>query len=175
MQYNDGSGDKTDYTPVWTLRSTYSWEADFPAGKTVRVVHTYKPSVGGTVAATFLMPPSGGDDRAADYRKKYCTDDDFIRTVKKSLKDPKEPESAPYAESWLSYVWSTGANWNGAIHDFHLTVDKGRPDSLVSFCWDGKVTKTGPTTFEMSATDFSPPYDHELEILILNRNDQPAN
>ena len=170
MQYDNGNGEKTDFTPMWTLRSTYSWEADFPAGKTVTVIHSYKPSVGGTVAATFLAPPSDGEDRAADYKKKYCTDNDFVRTVRKSLKDPKDLYSAPYTESWLSYVWSTGANWNGPIKNFHLTIDKGNPDSLVSFCWDGKVSKTGPTTFEMNATDFSPPDGRELEILILNRS-----
>ncbi|MDR3471516.1 MAG: DUF4424 domain-containing protein [Devosia sp.] len=168
MTYDEGSGEKTDYTPVWTLKSTYAWEADFPAGKTVIVVHSYTPSVGGTVATTFLSPPDSTEDRGAEYRKKYCTDDDFVKTVKKSLKDPKDPYSAPYVESWMSYVWSTGANWNGPIHDFHLTIDKGNSKSLVSFCWNGKVTKTGPTTFEMSATDFVPPDDHELEILLLN-------
>ncbi|HVW91181.1 MAG TPA: DUF4424 domain-containing protein [Devosia sp.] len=167
MTYDAGKGEQTDYTPVWTLKSAYSWEADFPAGKTVEVVHSYKPSVGGTVATTFLGPAEG-EDRAADYRKKYCTDADFVRTVRKSLKNPQDPYSAPYTESWLSYVWSTGANWNGPIHDFHLTIDKGDPKSLVSFCWNGKVTKTGPTTFEMQATDFTPPYEHELEILLLN-------
>ena len=172
MTYDDGSGEKTDYTPVWTLRSTYAWEADFPAGKTVTVVHSYTPSVGGTVATTFLAPPSEDEDRGAEYKKKYCTDDGFIQTVRKSLKDPKDPYSAPYVENWMSYIWSTGANWNGPIHDFHLTIDKGDPKSLVSFCWNGKVTKTGPTTFEMSATDFLPPYDHELDILLLNP--QPA-
>src|SRR6185437_14196398 len=124
-------------------------------------------SVGGTVATTFLAPPSGGEDRGAEYRKKYCTDDDFVRAMRKSLKDPKDSYSAPYVENWMSYVWSTGANWNGPIHDFHLTIDKGDPKALVSFCWDGKVEKSGPTTFEMRATDFSPPQDHELEILLL--------
>jgi hypothetical protein len=167
MEYDDGSGEKTDYTPVWTLRSTYSWEADFPAGKTVEVIHTYRPSVGGTVATTFLAPPSEDGNPLEQYQKKYCTDADFVKTVRKSLKDPKDVFSAPYVENWLSYVWSTGDNWNGPIHDFHLTIDKADPKSLVSFCWDGKVTKTGPTRFEMSATDFLPPRDHELEILLL--------
>jgi hypothetical protein len=31
------------------------------------------------------------------------------------------------------------------------------------------VTKTGPTTFEMEATDFYPPWNRELDVLILNR------
>jgi Domain of unknown function (DUF4424) len=170
MSYDAGKGEQTDYTPVWTLKSAYTWEANFPAGKTATVVHTYTPSLGGTVAVTFLAPPASGDDedRPAEYKKKYCTDDGFIRTVKKTLKDPTDPYSAPYVENWLSYIWSTGADWSGPIHDFHLTIDKGNPKALVSFCWDGKVTKTGPTTFSMQATNFTPPYDRELEILLLD-------
>lgn len=65
MQYDDGSGWKTDYTPVWTLKSTYTWEANFPAGKTVEVRHAYTPSVGGTVATTFLTPALRRDGRGS--------------------------------------------------------------------------------------------------------------
>ncbi|HEV7717628.1 MAG TPA: DUF4424 domain-containing protein [Arsenicitalea sp.] len=169
MEYDAGQGQQTDYTPIWTLKSTYSWIADFPAGQTVDAVHTYTPSVGGTTGVTFLTPPNADENRAADYARKYCTDDNFINAVKKTQADPADPYSAPYTESWISYIWSTGANWSGAIGKFHLTVDKGSPDNLVSFC--GKdVKKTGPTTFEMNATDFYPPYGQELEILILKRN-----
>jgi hypothetical protein len=177
MTYDAGNGEQTDWTPIWTLKSTYTWEADFPAGKTVEVVHTYKPSVGGTVATTFLVPPydATDEDRPKDYKAKYCTDDDFIKTVKKTLKDLNDLYSAPYFENWISYIWSTGANWSGSIGKFHLTIDKGDPKNLVSFCWDGKVTKTGPATFEMEATDWYPPYGHELEILILHHQDEAQN
>ncbi len=177
MTYDAGKGEQTDYTPIWTLRSTYSWEADFPAGKTVGVVHSYTPSVGGTVATTFLVPPANAtdEDRPKEYRDKYCTDDDLIKTLKASLTSPDDLYSAPYQESWISYIWSTGANWSGPIGKFHLSIDKGDPKNLVSFCWDGKVTKTGPTTFEMDATDWQPPYGHELEILILTHQDPSTN
>ncbi len=166
--------ERTDYTPVWTLKSTYTWNAVFPANATVDVEHSYKPSVGGTVAVTFLSPPYEDYDPATEYKKKYCTDDNFVNTVKKTLPNPDEPYGAPFTESWLSYVWSTGGNWQGSIGKFKLTIDKGRPENLVSFCWDGEVTKTSPTTFEMEATDWWPPYGRELEVLILNRND-PEN
>jgi len=172
MTYDAGNGEQTDFTPVWTLKSTYTWEANFPAGKTVEVEHSYTPSVGGTVATTFLAPPfdTTDQDRPKIYKDKYCTDDTLIKTVKKSLKDPADLYSAPYYESWISYIWSTGANWSGAIHKFHLTIDKGDTKDLISFCWDGKVTKTGPTRFEMTADDWYPP-DHELEILLLKHQD----
>jgi hypothetical protein len=172
MEYDDGTGWKTDYTPVWTLKSTYSWEADFKAGETAEVVHTYNPSVGGTVAVTFLAPPNDDEDRAADYRKTYCTDEGLIKALRKTLTAPDDYYSAPYTESWISYIWSTGSNWSGPIGKFHLTVDKGDPKNLVSFCWDGDVNKTGPTTFEMEASDWYPPYGREFELLILER--QPA-
>lgn len=171
MTYDSGQGWTTDYTPVWTLRSAYSWEAEFPAGETVNVSHRYVPSVGGTVAVTFLADPYEDYDPAADYLKKYCTDESFLKTVRRTLRDPSEPYSAPFTESWLSYVWSTGSNWSGPIKRFKLTVDKGRPENFVSFCWDGEVTKTSPTTFEMEATDFYPPWGRELEVLILNRQE----
>lgn len=169
MEYDAGQGWQTDMTPMWTLKSTYSWEANFKAGATAEVVHTYKPSVGGTVAVTFLGEPYEEYDPATEYKNKYCTDPSFINAVKKTQTDKDDPYSAPFTETWLSYIWSTGNNWNGPIGKFHLTVDKGSPDNLVSFCGDN-VKKTGPTTFEMTAENFYPPYNHELEILILNRN-----
>lgn len=175
MEYDAGQGWQTDYVPVWTLRSAYSWEADFPAGKTVEVVHRYTPSVGGTVAVTFLVEPYEDVDRATEYKRKYCTDESFLNAVRKTLPDPNEPYGAPFTESWLSYVWSTGANWSGPIGRFHLTIDKGAPDNLVSFCWDGDVKKTSPTTFEMEANDWYPPWGRELEVLILVRQEPAEN
>ncbi len=174
MEYDAGEGLVREYVPVWTLRSTYSWEAAFPAGESVIVEHSYVPSVGGTVGVTFLAEPYEGYDPAGEYLRKYCTDQSFINAVRKTLPNPDEPYGAPFTESWISYVWSTGANWSGPVGRFHLTVDKGAPQNLVSFCWDGEVTKTSPTTFEMEATDWWPPYGRELEILILNRYD-PVN
>lgn len=168
QEYDDGSGPKVDMTPVWTLRSTYSWEATFAPGAS-DVVHTYIPSVGGTVATTF-MPQPGDESSAAtfaDYKARYCVDDALVRTLTKSATTADGYTSYPYTESWISYIWSTGANWGGPIGKFTLTVDKGDPGSLVSFCGDD-VRKTGPTTFQMTATDWTPP-DHELEILILNK------
>lgn len=171
LEFDSGQGWQKEFYPVWTLRSAYSWQAVFPAGKTVEVEHSYTPSVGGTVAVTFLAPPYEDYDPASTYKKKYCTDESFISAVKKTLTGPDEPYSAPFTESWLTYIWSTGGNWQGAIDRFKLTIDKGRPENLVSFCWDGEVKKTSPTTFEMEASDWWPPYGRELEVLILNRNE----
>jgi hypothetical protein len=168
MEYDAGQGMQTDYVPTWTLKSTYSWEATFPAGQTVEVVHTYKPSVGGTVATTFINDDDYAKEQRAAYDKKYCMDDGFISAVKKTQIKEGDYLNTPFTESWISYIWSTGANWSGQIGKFTLTVDKGDADNLISFCGED-VKKISPTRFQMTATDWWPPYGRELEILILDR------
>lgn len=168
-EFDAGEGWEKHYWPAWTYKATYTWEAHFPAGETVTVEHRYKPSIGGTVGVSFLYEPSEGYDPASDYAKKYCTDEAFIGAVRKTLANPDEPWSAPFYETWISYILSTGGNWSGgAIENFRLVVDKGSPENLVSFCGDD-VRKIGPTTFEMVKQNFWP--ERELEILILERQD----
>jgi hypothetical protein len=166
-EFDAGNGWEKHYWPAWTYKATYTWEGNFPAGETVTVEHRYKPSVGGTVAVSFLSPPYEDYYPATEYKTKYCTDDGFINAVKRTLTSPDDTYSAPFTEAWISYILTTGGNWGGgAIENFRLVVDKGSEDNLVSFCGDG-VKKIGPTTFEMVKTDFWP--DKELDILILER------
>lgn len=166
-EYDAGNGMEWDLVPLWTLRSTYSWQATFEPGIS-KVVHTYRPSVGGTVATTF-MPIKGDEyqqERYADYVKKYCVDDNLTATLRKKEITRDGWTNYPYVETWISYIWSTGNNWFGPIGKFTLTVDKGAVENLVSFCGEN-VKKIGPTTFQMTATDWYPPWDQELEILLL--------
>ena len=93
-------------------------------------------------------------------------DDNLVSTLRKKEITRDGWTSYPFVENWISYIWSTGNNWSGPIGKFTLTVDKGSPDNLVSFCGEG-VKKIGPTTFQMTQTDWYPPYDQELEILLL--------
>mgnify|MGYP000135608882 FL=1 len=167
-EFDAGEGWETHHWPAWTYRATYTWEATFPAGETVTVEHRYTPSVGGTTGVSFLSEPyEDGYDPAAEYRRKYCMDENFVAAVRKTLPDPDEPWGAPFTESWISYILTTGGNWaGGGIEHFRLVIDKGSTDNLVSFCGEG-VTKIGPTTFEMVKQDFWP--REELNILILER------
>lgn len=152
------------------MRATYTWEGNFPAGETVTVEHRYKPSVGGTVGVSFLGEPYDGYDPAKDYAEKYCTDESFLNAVRKTIKNG-EAWSAPFTEEWISYILTTGGNWDGGqIGQFRLVIDKGEEDNLVSFCGED-VKKIGPTTFEMVKTDYFP--ERNIEILILNRYEQP--
>lgn len=163
-RYDDGSGWKDVRTPFWALRSTYWWRSRFPAGRDVAVSHRYRPSVGGTAGLSFFWDGKF-QDGLADYRRRFCIDRDFEQAIARAAR--KSPDGNPeYTETRLRYVLSSGGNWAlGQIGRFHLTVDKGDTFNLVSFCPPGKLTKTGPTTFEVSAEDFYPQRD--LEILIL--------
>jgi Domain of unknown function (DUF4424)/YARHG domain len=56
--------------------------------------------------------------------------------------------------------------WAGAIKSFNLTIDKGSPENLVSFCGE-RVEKSGPTQFQMKVGKFVP--TRNLAILILQK------
>ena len=73
-------------------------------------------------------------------------------------------EYAPFRESRIAYILSTGANWRAPIGDFRLVVDKGRADNLISFCATD-VHKIGSTRFEVHKTNYRP--EQDLNILIL--------
>ncbi|WP_244642418.1 DUF4424 domain-containing protein [Phyllobacterium sp. 628] len=165
IESSESTDGKVIFNPGWTLKSTFWWSMKFPAGKELRVSHRYKPSVGGGVGLRF--DPTGKAPMAddAEHTRKYCRDKDFNQTVAKIV-EKEPPNSYPLYENWISYVLTTGANWAGSIQKFKLTIDKGDPDTLISFC--GKnVRKTGPTTFEMTAENFLPQED--LNILLLER------
>ncbi|RWC53154.1 DUF4424 domain-containing protein [Mesorhizobium sp.] len=164
---SDGTEANKVYTPFWQLRSTYWWRSTFPANKDVHVSHRYKPSVGGTSSVSFFYDGKF-QGQYATYKTRYCMDDTFENAVRKAAKDG--PDGYPqYNESRIAYVLTTGGNWaTGTIGKFKLTVDKGNPRALVSFCGDN-VKKTGPTTFEMTANDFYP--EHDIDILILDPTD----
>jgi hypothetical protein len=168
--YDEGSGWKNVRTPLWSLKSTYWWTASFPAGKDVKVAHNYKPSVGATVAPTFFSDGKFQGTYAA-YKEKYCIDEAFEHAVRKAA--AVSPETYPrLTEQRIDYVLTTGGNWAlGSIGDFKVTIDKGDPKNLVSFCATG-VKKTGPTTFEWHRQDFSP--ERDIEILLLEPYEEPA-
>ncbi len=167
-EFDEGSGMKKHLTPYWTLKSAYWWKTVFPAKADVKVSHEYKTGMGGTVGMSFLgddgMP---GGDRWSEYETKYCVDEDFRKAVTKAIKAaPDEQKYNAYVENWISYVLTTGGNWAGSINKFKLTIDKGAPENLISFCGTN-VKKTGPTTFEMTAEEFWP--EQDLEILLLKK------
>lgn len=159
-EYDAGKGWERHIAPIWFLSTTFYWEQTFPAGETTIIEHRYKPSVGQTAGVSFGYKPSRGDEWFRAYRARFCIDDDFIATFDRA----EEKNPGTYLENRVEYILKTAANWAGSIEKFHVTIDKGDPKNLVSFCGEG-VTKTGPTTFEMTKENFWPTED--LAILVL--------
>lgn len=161
ISFDAGQGMQVERVPLWTWQASYWWPTRFAAGQDVRVSHRYTPSVGAS-AGVALLYEQPGSALWADYQRRYCVDAAF----EKALRAAEARHGGQLMEQRIAYVLGTGGNWaEGAIGRFHLTIDKGRPDALVSFCGTG-VKKTAPTTFVMEATDYLPP--EMLEVLIVS-------
>jgi hypothetical protein len=130
------------------------------------VEHRYRTSVGmsfDTILRQGLRQNKGLEPQVQRYKSRYCVDDTFLRLVD-GLKAADRPGKPRIIERRINYVLTTGANWAGPIKDFHLVVDKGQPDRIVSFCGQD-IKEISPTQLELRATDFTPKRD--LEVLIL--------
>jgi hypothetical protein len=147
--------------PLWTLKTTYFWKQTFAAHRPVVIEHSYTPVVGNWVST--LWAGDLGDtyaDAMAQEKAEYCVEDPFIAAAHVAQADGKVHLTSYY----LHYVLVTGANWNGPIGAFRMTVDKGSSANLVSFCGEG-VKKTGATTFQVDYANFTP--TQNVDILIL--------
>lgn len=154
-------GKQTLWDAKWSVATTVTRRQNFPAGRTIKVEHSYNPMAGGSVGGG-LSRESRKENFFAESRRRYCIDDGFLQSL-----DGRLARLGPkwtYSEVWLSYVLKTGANWAGPIRDFRLVVDKGSADHLVSFCGTG-VKKIGPTSFEVRIRDYVPTRD--LDVLIV--------
>lgn len=160
-EWDAGKGMERHVMPRWELRSAYWWKATFPAGKQVKVSHRYKPAVGATAGLNFYWD-GNQSDYWGEYAGKYCIDQGFKKAI-----DRADKAGPGLFEQRLDYILTSGGNWaTGTIGTFHLTIDKGSPDALVSFCGTG-VKKTAPTRFEMTAKDFWP--EKDISVLFVQR------
>lgn len=166
----NGTDDKGQqlYAGAWTVKTSAVRQQTFPPSSPVSVEHRYRTSLGmgfDTVLRKGLRQSSAMAAEVQRYRKDYCVDDVFLAGLDK-LAGAAEANTAKVQERRISYILKTGANWAGPIKDFKLTVDKRKPDRLVSFCADN-IKPVSPTTFEVTAKDFTPTRD--LKILIVGR------
>lgn len=160
-EYDIGKGMQKHVVARWTLKTTYHWQQTFPPGQTV-IEHRYKPSLGASVGTMIGQAEWAKFDFARDYERRFCMDRDFMAAAARAQRSG----NGNLMEQRIAYVLTTGANWARPIGAFRLVVDKGAPDSLVSFCGEG-VRKIGPTQFEMRKDNFTPTRD--LDVLILQR------
>lgn len=148
-----------DNAPLWKVSLQHHWNQRFPAGHELRIEHTYKPILGvqvlglgelenqGKAIAAFINKPESGESREPG-----CADEAFEHQADK-LKISKEHYAL--VSTWLRYILTSANTWQGPIGDFEMVVHRPK-GGLISFCWDGPVTKTDHDTFVAKAKNFRP-------------------
>jgi hypothetical protein len=154
-----------DYVePLWVVKNTYHWLQTFPAGRPLNVEHTYKPIAGGSFfsALGYFQDPKMFDK----YYKEYCIDPSTRAGIASRLKalQRRHGENALMVQWTVDYVLTTAKNWKGPIGQFRMTLDKGKPENVISFCMDGPVRKAGATTFVVERRNFVPARDFTMMI-----------
>ncbi len=163
-EFNQGRGMERHYLPLWTATETHYWEQTFPAGRNLRVEHSYTPGTGMSVSTglhhrEFRNSPEGRRTIA-----EHCVDREFLASVDRFAARTSPREQAVLPEQRIGYILRTGANWRSPIGEFRLVVDKGAPENIVSFCGTG-LRRISPTQFEMRRTNWRPTQD--LRVLIV--------
>lgn len=153
--------------PKWTVKNTYHWEQTFPPKKPLAVTHEYKPVVGGSFLPSSFVFDKPAPVQTDEFYKGFCVDDGTLAALAKKMKAAlkKQGEYAMLNSSYVDYVLTTGKNWKGPIGKFKLTVEKDKPDNILSLCFDG-IRKTGATRFTAERTDFEP--EKDLSVLIVS-------
>jgi hypothetical protein len=137
------------YNPNWAISIRYHWNQTFPAGSEVSIRHEYDNYPPGGI---WVWQHPATEDYQREIEREYCIDEATSKALTRCQ-----------ASYHIRYILGTANTWKGPIGKFKLTVDKGNPRNILSLCAEG-VEKTGPTTFVVEKTDYSPP--EELRILI---------
>lgn len=137
------------YFCKWAVAVRYHWTQTFPASSEISVRHEYENYPPGGI---WYWQHPATEDYQREIEREYCIDEATSKALTRCQ-----------ASYHIRYILGTANTWKGPIGKFKLTIDKGEPRNILSLCADG-VEKTGPTTFVIEKTDYSPP--DELRILI---------
>jgi hypothetical protein len=166
-EYDTGGGMKKHLAARWTLQTTFYWQQSFAPRAETLIELRYRPSVGSFPQTQLGSPNEAKEPWYDDYKERYCFNYEFLAAIERARKAADTKFGAPFAEQRIDFAHKTWANGLGTpIKEFRLTVDKGSPDNLVSFC--GEQAKTvSETQFELFKPDYRP--DGDLEILFLRK------
>lgn len=138
--------------PRFTLNEYFIWSQKFVSGKSLRVRHSYVPSLSSGV-------PRPSSDLIKYYGDLVCLDESAKAGIKRRERE--------YGVAWskLEYIIVTANNWQGPIKDFHLSIKKSHPSDMISLCMDSGLKKSDALTFEFHQKNFIP--KHDLNILFV--------
>jgi len=167
----DVSGDarQPQYRALWSLSTAFHRTQLFPANATITVEQSYTPIVGGSVESILLIDSiAKTDSNRRQLVRDYCIDDKFEQAAQ--ALSQRVGGGANVGEQTLGYILTTGGHWAGPIGRFHLTVDKGGADNLVSLCAPD-IQRTGATTFELTRANYLPRNNIAIYFLTPRRAD----
>ena len=160
---NEGEGQEH---PRWTVRTKFYWTQRFPAGKTVVIQHSYTPVTGQTFFTDYDLRPKQYPDGGRRWQRDYCMDRSTLATIAQRLKQAGKPDQSGMMNIYSTdFILKTANNWKGGIGELHLTIDKLKPDNVLSLCWSGDLKKTGPTRFESVLRHVRPRRDIKMVVL----------
>lgn len=154
-QFDEYEGTVTAY-PSWTFQTVFYWPQTFPAGADTMIEHSYTPAVGWQFFGPYDVEAM---ESGPTFFDRFCLTDETIAAALEAAGD------SYLLTTHIEYILVTARNWLGPIGTFHLTIDTGDPHRLVATCMEG-LEPTGPTTLELTATDFVPEAD--LDILFFD-------
>lgn len=149
------AGTEGDFSPQWVTKSKFFFDQTFAPGKVVHIVHSYKPSLD-TSNMSFY---SGDMKPEPDQIRLYCLDKN-VQAAVKALEARKTGDYAYAAQFSLSYILSTARTWAGPIGDFHMIIDKEKPEAVAQFCV--KARQISPTRYQFDAKNYVPDRDLDL-------------
>lgn len=144
-----------DGAPKWKVSTKYFWSQKFPAGRPLVVEHSYKPVTGSSFLISDDLSPS------SERRRDYCIDNATAAGLRRRMTANQDTLRVMSTE----YILKTANNWKGGIGKFQLTIDKLKPDNVLSLCWDGNLKKVGPTRFESRIDNFRPAQDIKFIVI----------
>jgi hypothetical protein len=156
-------GDSDYFVGQWTVRTRFYWTQKFPAHKKVVIEHSYQPVTGQSFFTTAYHTRT---EKNLFGDIDYCIDQRTWTSLAARTGGNQDPSEATRLMNTYetSYILSTAGNWQGPIGRFHLTLDKLKPDNILSLCWDGALQKSGATSFEFAADNYAPKRDIALVV-----------
>jgi hypothetical protein len=148
--------------PHWVVRTKFWWHQTFPAGKPLVLEHSYQPVTGQSFFTAYELKTDS--DNSYDVNT-YCIDAATRSAIAARIGAGQSDEGGMMQAFSTDYILVSGNNWKGPIGRFHLTLDKLKPQNILSLCWKGDLKKTGATTFEAVRDNFAPTGDIHLLVL----------
>lgn len=159
-------GDDGEAMAMWSIIERYHWTQTFAHGKDVKIEHSYRSAPPGGIFIWSAPKAREPGDYQETLIKQYCIDAGTQSAIQKALSPSEDGQYYSGVAYFLDYVLTTANTWAGPIGTFKLTIDKGDAKNILSLCIDG-IKKTGPTTFVVEKTNFTP--QRELNLLIVTR------